>query len=351
MGVTHFVRLSFVALLLGACVPDLELELTPIPDAPIDDLDSALDADPDSDSDSDPDLDMLPDRAPDAPPADADADATGDADTDASDGESADLAVDGEVGVGDAQDADGDDTPVPDIRSDADTADLADAADAVETGDPVRGGLLYEEWWSAIEAEAPETEFPLYATGAGTATGAATWSCQVCHGSDYRGVDGAYSEGPSYTGFPGVWAARERTAQALLRSLNGTDNAEHDFSSLFAPQDLADLIAFFREEMIDMEPLIDRETGLSTGRVRDGRTPYGAVCARCHGPHGQTYNIGDADPPVHLREASRRDPWRALHRIRFGGAVGGMPAAVGGLLSVDEQVDVLRYIQSLPEAE
>src|SRR3990172_1061139 len=80
------------------------------------------------------------------------------------------------------------------------------------SGDPVRGGLLYDEWWVVIAedeaeahmAEGPATDHPLWKTQTtNTRTGADTWRCKECHGWDYKGVDGAYGSGSHQTGFKG----------------------------------------------------------------------------------------------------------------------------------------------------
>ncbi|MBI4316176.1 MAG: hypothetical protein HY679_09580, partial [Chloroflexi bacterium] len=84
------------------------------------------------------------------------------------------------------------------------------------TGDPVRGGLLYDTWWEVIDSEKghseamegmsePTTDHPLWKTQTtNTRTGPDTWRCKECHGWDYKGVDGAYGGGSHKTGFAGI---------------------------------------------------------------------------------------------------------------------------------------------------
>src|SRR3989304_6104209 len=62
-----------------------------------------------------------------------------------------------------------------------------------QEGDPIRGGLLYDQWWDVLEVDAPAEDQPLWGTQTtNTRSGADSWRCKECHGWDYKGVDGAY---------------------------------------------------------------------------------------------------------------------------------------------------------------
>jgi cysteine-rich repeat protein len=81
--------------------------------------------------------------------------------------------------------------------------------DSCETdGDPIRGGRLYDRWWSQIAASEPASDHPLWAYRpdlvSNPATGGTTWRCKECHGWDYKGVAGQYGAGPHRTGFGGI---------------------------------------------------------------------------------------------------------------------------------------------------
>src|SRR3990170_2753794 len=81
---------------------------------------------------------------------------------------------------------------------------------AQEEGDPVRGGLLYDQWWAVLGQDAPEGDQPLWVTqDTNTRSGADTWRCKECHGWDYQGADGAYGSGSHFTDFPGVFGVRD----------------------------------------------------------------------------------------------------------------------------------------------
>src|SRR3990172_8975232 len=108
-------------------------------------------------------------------------------------------------------------------------------------GDPVRGGLLYDQGWEAIGVEAPGGDQALWATQAtNTRSGADTWRCKECHGWDYKGAEGAYGSGSHFTGFVGVYASREKPASEVLATLKGSTNPAHDFSTVLEEQDLID---------------------------------------------------------------------------------------------------------------
>src|SRR3990172_16524 len=55
------------------------------------------------------------------------------------------------------------------------------------TGNPARGGQLYDEWWGVLGTEAPVEDQPLWVTQTtNTRSGGETWRCKECHGWDYR---------------------------------------------------------------------------------------------------------------------------------------------------------------------
>ncbi|MHC5005427.1 MAG: hypothetical protein ACYTJ0_20185, partial [Planctomycetota bacterium] len=68
--------------------------------------------------------------------------------------------------------------------------------------DAIRGGLMYDKWWTVAGVAEPVGTHPLYPVD-GPQTGSSTFRCKECHGWDYKGADGAYGKGSShYTGIP-----------------------------------------------------------------------------------------------------------------------------------------------------
>jgi thiosulfate dehydrogenase len=213
----------------------------------------------------------------------------------------------------------------------------------------VRGGLLYDKWWSVNSSTAPTADHPLWDTrpdtDSNTRTGSDTWRCKECHGWDYMGVDGAYGSGSHRTGFDGIYDSRTKTAFELTSFLKTGD---HDFSAHFSDQDIADVVAFITSGLIDMTLYIDLSTKEANGDEANGATLYSGSgeCVHCHGADGKTIDFGDGEG---VGDLARGNPWETLHKIRFGhpGSSPEMPSAVENGLSIDDQVDILTYSQTL----
>jgi thiosulfate dehydrogenase len=182
---------------------------------------------------------------------------------------------------------------------------VAEAATALQRkGDPVRGGLLYDEWWVVVaddhEAKAPEGDHPLWATqSTNTRSGADTWRCKECHGWDYKGVEGAYGSGSHKTGFIGVFNSRAKPVDQLMAAMKGGTNPKHDFSKVMGEQDLVDLVTFMSQALIDPNTLL-ASGKTSKGNADNGKKLYGQVCTYCHGPNGTAINFDTIAEPEFL---------------------------------------------------
>jgi thiosulfate dehydrogenase len=210
----------------------------------------------------------------------------------------------------------------------------------------VRGGLLYDKWWSVNSGTAPTVDHPLWDTRpdteSNTRTGSDTWRCKECHGWDYMGVDGAYGSGSHKTGFDGIYDSTKTTAELVAFFKTGT----HSFSSQLSDQDIADVSAFITGGQIDMSLHIDLTTKEANGDETNGGTLYTAQCSSCHGADGKTIDFCDGGGVGCL---ARDNPWETLHKIRFGHPGSAMPSMVEEGLSTDDQVDILTYAQTLGE--
>jgi mono/diheme cytochrome c family protein len=219
-------------------------------------------------------------------------------------------------------------------------------------GDPLRGGLLYDSWFAVLGVDAPDGNHPLWSTqDTNSREGAQTWRCIECHGWDYQGADGVYGSGPHYTGFPGVMAAMEQPDIRLLRWLRGRENPAHDFSAYLSEKDLLDVIAFLRTSLVDYHAIINYETAASRGRDINGESLYNGVCALCHGEDGGQLNFGTAHQPEFVADIAVEDPWRFVHKVRFGHPDSDMPSGDAIGWSLAQVGDVLAYAQTLPQAE
>jgi len=216
------------------------------------------------------------------------------------------------------------------------------------SGDPLRGGLLWDKWWVVTGAEPPTGVHPLYPPG-GVQSGSTTYRCKECHGWDYKGVDGAYSSGPHYTGIPGVFAST-RTHSAmfdLLTSAGGPDG--HDFDSLGMDQsDVWDVVHFMQDLLIDTEDYIDTG-GAFIGNAPQGQANYTAAgsvaCVVCHGADGTAINFGTPQDPQWVGTVATDNPWELLHKIRMGAPGTSMPGWTADGGSDQGAADIGRYAQ------
>lgn len=213
------------------------------------------------------------------------------------------------------------------------------------------GARLYDDWMSETGVDAPAGNQPLWETqSTNTLSGADTWRCATCHGWDYQGKDGAYASGANNTGFSGVYTARTQSPAELIAVMKGETNPAHDFSPDLSEENLQALATFIQDGLTDDNQFID----LTTRRVLDGDAAhgeelYGAVCSQCHGADGATLQFRQQGQPIVLGTLADQDPWRFLHRTRFGLArVEDMKIGYDLGWSVQDGRDVLLYAQSLP---
>lgn len=224
------------------------------------------------------------------------------------------------------------------------------AWDAQVLGDAVRGGRIYDNWIVTVDQTAPTASHPLWDTQeSNRRSGAVTWLCTECHGWDYKGAAGAYGVFSShYTGFIGTLGMVGASQQDVLIWFNGTANTSHDFSQYFDATSVMDLVAFLRTRQINTDLLIDRFTGRSLGDPQRGGALYEGTCASCHGDDGTQINFGTQQDPLYLADMTVVDPWRSVHKIRFGTPLSAaMPATEELGWSLTRVADVLAYAQTL----
>src|SRR3990170_3848750 len=215
-------------------------------------------------------------------------------------------------------------------------------------GDPVRGGLLYDQWWDAIGGEAPEGDQALWSTQTtNTRSGAETWRCKECHGWDYQGADGAYGSGSHFTGFPGVFGVRDLPTAELVAILKGSTNPDHDFSDVMDDQDLTDLALFITQALTDDADFVNAD-GSSKGEAAAGQDRYEEVCTYCHGPDGNAINFDSLEEPEFLGHVAGDNPWEFIHKVRFGQPGWPMPSSIANAWTDQEVANVLAYGQTLP---
>jgi mono/diheme cytochrome c family protein len=223
------------------------------------------------------------------------------------------------------------------------------ATDVPLSGSIEIGGRLYDSWWAEAGLEAPQADHPLWSLQSSNArSGASTWRCKECHGWDYLGAEGAYGSGSHFTGFPGVFDARGESAAYVMAWLDGSENADHDFSML-GPGHLEDLATFIKDGLVFMEPIINEETRAAVGgSVTDGQTLFNETCIPCHGEDGRELNFGSPVEPEYIGTVAQENPWEFIHKIRVGQPGTEMPTSLGQDWGMRAVLDVLTFAQTLP---
>jgi cytochrome c553 len=218
--------------------------------------------------------------------------------------------------------------------------------------DVPKGAALYDNWFAALGKSAPEGNMLLWSKqSTNTRSGPDTWRCVECHGWDYQGKDGAYREGNSrYTGFPGVLQVSKTLSQEdLLGVLKGSQDKAHDFSAYIDDASLKQLVVFLKTSLINDDTFINPQTfKVVGGDIEVGKTLYNQSCTSCHGENGLKIAFRFEGMDAGLSTLAALDPWRFLHKTRFG--TPGTPMVIGYDLGWTEQEgrNMLLYAQSMP---
>lgn len=222
----------------------------------------------------------------------------------------------------------------------------AEPAELQQEGDPVRGGLMYDKWWTVLEVDAPPEEQPLWSTqDTNTRSGSTTWRCKECHGWDYKGADGAYGSGSHFTGFPGIFDSQTKSFDDLMAAMMGGTNPDHDFSAVIDEQGLTDIVTFMSQSLVDTDSLLNDDNA-SMGDATGGETLYSQVCTSCHGPEGNAINFGALDDPEFIGHLAAGNPWEFIHKVRFGQPGEPMPSGISSSWTDQNVTDVLAYVES-----
>jgi mono/diheme cytochrome c family protein/nitrate reductase cytochrome c-type subunit len=229
----------------------------------------------------------------------------------------------------------------------------ATAGNLPQTGDDITtGAQLYDKWYVRLGVEPPQGNHPIWERQTtNTRSGPETWRCAECHGWDYQGAAGAYGIGSShYTGFPGVFVLAGRLSEEeIIDHLNGKLDPLHDFSNLMDETSLRQLAVFLKNGLIDDREFIDPVSLQAIGgNTNNGKNLYETVCAACHGVDGRTLVLRSQGFDEGLGDVASRDPYRFLHRSRFGMAGVVMPIGRDLGWSTEDSRDVLAYVQTLP---
>jgi len=215
----------------------------------------------------------------------------------------------------------------------------------------IQGAILYDRWYAALGREAPAGDMPIWSRqSTNSRSGPDTWRCVECHGWDYKGSQGAYKSGSHFTGFPNIRAlVPNMSEQEIVDHLKGSKDPAHNFSAYMDDATLEKLASFLKNGLIDDDQYID-DVSLKVvgGNIEHGKQLYGQVCAKCHGSDGMQIVFHTEGVDEYLGSVASRDPWRFLHRTRFGVAGADMPVGAKLGWTAEDGRDVLAYAQTLP---
>ena len=205
----------------------------------------------------------------------------------------------------------------------------------------VRGGRLYDNWYKELNVSPPEESHPSYSEeGKFADDPGSNWLCSECHGWDYKGRNGVFSEGMHYTGIIGIRRMVGKDPAKIVEILQDETHGYGDLDEM-KEQDILDLAIFVSAGQVDMDMFIDGATGLGMGEMAESKDYFETICAICHGLDGQKMKTM---PP--LGKVTTDNPWRALGNILNGHSGKTMPAL--RVFGTQTLIGLLSYIQSLP---
>ena len=230
------------------------------------------------------------------------------------------------------------------------TSNALAQTDSPPEEDIIRGAQLYDKWFAVLDVDPPAGNMPIWnRQSTNTRSGADTWRCNECHGWDYRGAQGAYSSGSHYTGFPDVMTlAQELKIEDIVNHLEGSKDPAHDLSPYLDETALTQVAKFLKYGAIDDTQYINPVSlRVIDADVNHGADLYQSTCSNCHGADGKKIIFHTEGINETLGNVANRDPWRFLHRTRFGTAGTNMPVGITlGWIPADGR-DILAYAQTL----
>lgn len=210
------------------------------------------------------------------------------------------------------------------------------------------GGRLYDKWWRELKSDEPTSTHSSYPS-AGKQKGSATWRCKECHGWDYKGAKGAYATGSHHTGIKGVQDAQLMSVDEIVNVLT---NEAHGYDQVMPAAALIKVANFLKNGQVDIESYLDKNTLLVDGDKKRGKVFFTNNCKECHGSDGKNINFKSPSNPEFLGTVATENPVETIHKLRNGNPSafykGKRMPNMNKVLSLEEQIDLLSYLQTLP---
>jgi len=213
--------------------------------------------------------------------------------------------------------------------------------------DFLRGGLLYDKWWTprngSIRTAPPVTSVVHLAWPKSINSdidSTSTWRCAICHGWDYIGAEGVYSDPNTlnFSGISGIVQASPNSPAKLIdpgliyefiHSGQTASGIPHQFGLYISVADIYALTRFIttiqNQALNNLSPssVIELASKKVIGNQSKGFVQYhnlienGGCDETCHGSDGQLINLKSLYG-IDLFTLANNDPWQVLHKIRFG---------------------------------
>ena len=217
--------------------------------------------------------------------------------------------------------------------------------------DALRGGRLYDKWWNVKNTATPTDNNPIWDAVIAqfpdnqNGKNGGQWRCKECHGWDYKGSDGAYSQGSShYTGIKGLNNTNVlevfNAIENGIVTFGSTQNIPHSFiaNNKLNTSDVYDLTKFI------VEIASTNTANPSLGDAVRGKTVFDQVpipnptswSCDSGGCHTNTSSTSLSK----IIEVAKENPQEFLHKVRFGAPIGSMPFG----MNVSDAQDVYAYV-------
>lgn len=210
------------------------------------------------------------------------------------------------------------------------------------------GGRIYDKWWKELKLEKPKSTHPSYPANA-KKKGAPSWRCKECHGWDYKGIEGAYRKGSHKTGIKGIRNARNMTSNDIIATLK---NKLHGYDRVMPDTALIKVANFVKNGQVDISSYLNKKTLLVNGNINRGKGFFTKNCKECHGSDGKNINFKAPPAVEYLGTVASENPVETIHKLRNGNPSAFMKGKrmpnMNNVLSLDEQIDLLSYLQTLP---